>query len=101
MSMIHEYKAPRLPGFRCQECGVRNSDHARLMTRCADENYTDDERALRIYRIIRFRQNGRPRTVRNGLTLQEAQLHCGNPETHGEGWFDGYDYIKGVSKRAA
>lgn len=30
----------------------------------------------RIYRIIRFRQNGRPRTVRNNVTLTEAQEHC-------------------------
>jgi hypothetical protein len=49
----------------------------------------------RIYRIIRFRLNGRPRTVRNNVTLAEAQVHCSSPETRGEDWFDGYDYMPG------
>ena len=48
-----------------------------------------------IYRIIRFRQNGKPRTIRSGVTLAEAQEHCPREDTHGPGWFDGYDYIKG------
>ena len=66
----------------------------------ADENYTPEERTLGIYRIIRFRRNGNPRTIRNGVTLQEAQIHCSDEKTHGEGWFDGYDLMKGV-KRAS
>lgn len=54
----------------------------------------------RIYRIIRFRQNGRPRTVRNNVTLTEAQNHCSRKDTHGTRggvrWFDGYDYMPGL-----
>lgn len=50
----------------------------------------------RIYRIIRFRQNGPARTTRNGLTLTEAQAHCSREETHGTGWFDGYDLMRGI-----
>ncbi len=65
----------------------------------ADDQYTDEERTLRIYRIIRFRLHGRPRTTRNGLTLQEVQRHCSDPKTHGNGWFDGYDLMKGVSRK--
>jgi hypothetical protein len=60
------------------------------------------------YRIVRSYQNPnkRSRTVDNGLTLEEARAHCGDPETssstctkpypksltkkHGE-WFDGYE----------
>ena len=53
----------------------------------------------RIYRIIRFRQNGIPRTVRKNVTLTEAQRHCSDPKTHGVRagvrWFDGYDYMPG------
>lgn len=50
----------------------------------------------RIYRIIRFRRNGRPRTVRNNVTLTEAQNHCSRDDTHKSGvWFDGYDYMRG------
>ena len=54
----------------------------------------------RIYRVIRFRFNGSPRTVRNNLTLSEAQAHCSRHDTssHSTGagaWFDGYDYMKG------
>lgn len=44
------------------------------------------------YKIIRFYQDDRPsKTVKRGLTLDEAQAHCRREDTHGEGWFDGYD----------
>jgi len=54
----------------------------------------------RIYRIIRFYENGRPRTIRNHCTLTEAQNHCCDPKTqgidrNGNRWFDGYDYMRG------
>jgi hypothetical protein len=60
----------------------------------------------RIYRIIRFRFNGRPRTLRNGVTLAEAQAHCSRPDTssHSTGpgaWFDGYDYMPGCKPAEA
>ena len=42
------------------------------------------------YKIIRFRFEGTNRIIRRGLTLQEAQSHCRDPKTSGEGWFDGY-----------
>jgi len=54
----------------------------------------------RIYRIIRFRrQNGNKRTIRNNVTLSEAQNHCSREDTKGSGWFDGYDYMKGCSPK--
>jgi hypothetical protein len=58
----------------------------------------------RIYRIIRFRFNGNPRTIRNNVTLTEAQAHCSRDDTssHSVGngaWFDGYDYMKGCKPR--
>ena len=42
---------------------------------------------VRIYRpdLDRF-----PRVIKCRVTLEEAQAHCGRPETQGEGWFDGY-----------
>ena len=54
----------------------------------------------RIYRIVRFRFNGSKRTVRNGVTLTEAQEHCNREDTssHSTGngaWFDGWDYMPG------
>lgn len=54
----------------------------------------------RIYRIIRFRFNGSPRTIRRNVTLTEAQAHCSRDDTssHNAGaraWFDGYDYMPG------
>jgi hypothetical protein len=49
-----------------------------------------------MYRIIRFRQHGRPRTMRQRLTLEEAQAHCRRDDTHGPGWFDGYDTMRGI-----
>jgi hypothetical protein len=57
----------------------------------------------RIYRIIRFRQHGTPRTIRNNVTLTEAQAHCSREDTHGiragVRWFDGYDYMPGCKPR--
>lgn len=50
----------------------------------------------RIYRIIRFRFQGTNRTVRTGLTLTEAQAWCSREDTHGPGWFDGYDLMRGI-----
>jgi hypothetical protein len=58
-----------------------------------------------MYRIIRFYANGKSRTLKRGLTLEQAQKHCSDPETSsktavlplakartkkcGE-WFEGY-----------
>jgi hypothetical protein len=51
------------------------------------------------YKIIRQRFNGNNTTVKKGLTLEEAQAHCRNPETSGSTcsdmnkrgmWFDSY-----------
>jgi len=61
-----------------------------------------------MYRIIRFYFSDRlrPRTIARGLTLAEAQAHCGNPNSSSSTctdkvgkartrkvgpWFDGYD----------
>ena len=43
------------------------------------------------YCIRRFYQDDRPaETILTGLTLEEAKAHCSNPETEGEGFFDGF-----------
>lgn len=43
------------------------------------------------YKILRFYQDDRPtRTIKRGLTLEQAQEHCKRPDTKGKGWFDGY-----------
>jgi hypothetical protein len=53
----------------------------------------------RIYRIIRFREEGASRVIRKNLTLTEARNHCSKPETRGVRagvrWFDGFDYMPG------
>ena len=44
------------------------------------------------YRINRYRFNGlTDYGIKEGLTLAEAQAHCNDPATHGDGWFDGYE----------
>lgn len=42
------------------------------------------------YKILRFRFEGKTRVIKRGLTLEEAQEHCRDPKTNGDGWFDGY-----------
>ena len=46
------------------------------------------------YNIVRFYapHTGRyNRTIKRGLTLEQAQAHCKDPNTRKEGeWFDGY-----------
>jgi hypothetical protein len=43
------------------------------------------------YKIVRFFQDGRNRrTIKTGLTLEQAQAHCEREDTAGDGWFDGY-----------
>ena len=43
------------------------------------------------YRIVRFKQTGEPRVIKEGVSLEEAQEHCQRDDTHGDGWFDGYE----------
>lgn len=47
---------------------------------------------MNTYKIIRFYREDKPsKVIKRGLTLEEAQAHCQREDTHGEGWFDGYD----------
>lgn len=61
------------------------------------------------YTILRFYFQGRPRVLRKGLSLEEAQRHCQDPETSSSTckkwvnrqrtrrygpWFDGYTQEK-------
>ena len=43
-----------------------------------------------LYKIIRFKFKGNNRVIKRNLTLEEAQAHCRDPTTRGDGWFDGY-----------
>jgi hypothetical protein len=43
------------------------------------------------YKIVRFHMHGPSEVVETGLSLREAQLHCQDPETRGDAWFDGYE----------
>jgi hypothetical protein len=61
---------------------------------------------METYKIIRFFQSGERKTMETGLTLEEAQEHCNDPETSSKTctrpelllvtqkrgpWFDGYE----------
>ncbi len=45
------------------------------------------------YKITRFYQDPDRDSdvIVRGLTLEQAQAHCQRDDTHGDGWFDGYD----------
>lgn len=47
------------------------------------------------YNVIRFRFDGggEREVIETGLTLEEARAHCQREDTHGEGWFDGYEEV--------
>ena len=42
------------------------------------------------YKIIRFFQRGKNRTVKTGLTLTEARAHCSQSDSKGGDWYDGF-----------
>ena len=44
------------------------------------------------YKIVRHYRdiNKRSRTIKGGLSLEEAQTHCRDPKTSTEVYFDGY-----------
>ena len=48
-----------------------------------------------MYKIIRFYKSGRRRKIKTVSTLEIAQLHCNDPRTSGDGWFDGYEKENG------
>jgi hypothetical protein len=70
---------------------------------------------MALYKIVRMYRDGKAsRTIETGLTLQEAQAHCRDPETssstatgaiakartrrHGP-WFDGYEEMPAPKRR--
>ena len=77
---------------------LAETDALRRLAAAKAEAEAAERRAAepRIYRIIRFR-NGGSRTVRSNVTLTEAQAHCSLEKTHGPGWFDGYEYMRGCA----
>lgn len=47
---------------------------------------------LGTYKIVRMYADERPsETIETGLTRAEAQAHCRRDDTHGDGWFDGFE----------
>lgn len=52
------------------------------------ERMTDEDEDT--YEVVRFRFQQASEVIKTGLTLEEAQEHCNDDSTHGQGWFDGY-----------
>ena len=55
------------------------------------ENELERVKSLVKYKIVRMRFKGTNRVIKRGLTLEQAQAHCQDPATSGDGWFDGYE----------
>ena len=47
---------------------------------------------MKLYDIIRFYRdpNKQSKTIKYGLTLEDAKEHCSRDDTSGDGWFDGF-----------
>lgn len=58
---------------------------------CGGLDTHTERNSMKTYKIIKFTFNGSPRVIKRGLTLEEAQAHCSRDDTHGEGWFHGYE----------
>jgi hypothetical protein len=43
-----------------------------------------------LYKIICFKKSGNNKTIRKGLTLNDAKLWCNRPDTKGNNWFHGF-----------
>jgi len=44
------------------------------------------------YKIVRMYRDDRPSKIMyTGFTLEQAQAHCQNPNSSGDGWFDAYE----------
>lgn len=66
-------------------------DPARLVPIRYTIDVVVDENREPTYKIVRHRLHGNNVVVERGLTLDQAQAHCRREDTHGDGWFDGYD----------
>lgn len=55
---------------------------------------------MKTYKIIRmYRDSYENKVIETGLSLEEAQEHCRQEDTHGDGWFDGYEEEWGFDRR--
>lgn len=73
----------------CEECKSEVSPKAKKPKRHKEECSRARFKIVRYYKDVELR----PMAVRGGsyVTLNEAQVHCGNPLTKKEDvWFDGY-----------
>lgn len=63
---------------------------AAILDLAPDEADDDDEEDDTRYDIVRYRFQGDAEIIREDVSLAEAQEHCNDESTHGDGWFDGY-----------
>jgi hypothetical protein len=50
----------------------------------------DEEQEEVLYDIVRFYKNGGQKVIEEDVMLEYAKEHCNDPESHGDGWFDGF-----------
>jgi hypothetical protein len=55
-------------------------------------DFQHKRRKIMLYRIVRFFKDDRySRTIKSGLSLEEAQAHCQDEVTSTKEYFDGYE----------
>ena len=83
----------------CQHCLEDEDSHVLILAglnqicpgQLEDLDTFEEEEGL-TYRIVRMFANDRHSCLMaTGLTLKVAQAHCRREDTHGDGWFDGYE----------
>lgn len=89
--MIGRYEGDADEGEMIHEA-VTVDEAVRAAREFLDEPHTDaDADGGGTYKIVRFRFDADNEVITRGLTLAQAQAHCRRDDTHGDGWFDGYD----------
>jgi len=76
---------------------IKSSESAQCTVTVATKKYqtiNQESKMTTYYKIFRSFHpslNREKEIIKTGLTLQEAQEHCNDPDTHQEGvWFDGF-----------
>lgn len=91
IQLNHQHGKNTLP-LTLPDIGGRINWRYSLEAICPSFEQQVEAAELVTYRVFRFYRDERAREAgETGLSLAEAQEHCERDDTHGDGWFDGFE----------